>query len=113
MSILLVAFGGAIGASLRFMVSLLFAGSAWPVGTLMVNIIGCLAMGGLAGSGLSAQARVFWLTGVLGGFTTFSAFSLEAAMLWERAAWQGVAYVVASVALSLAAFSVGWLLARG
>lgn len=113
MSVFVVAIGGAIGASLRYMMSLLFAGSAWPIGTLLVNIIGCLAMGALAGTGLSAQARLFWLTGVLGGFTTFSAFSLESAMLWERAAWQGIAYVAASVALSLGAFSVGWLLARG
>ena len=113
MSFLLVAMGGAAGSTLRYLVSLLFLGSAWPVATLLVNIIGSLSIGALAGQGLSAQARLFWITGLLGGFTTFSAFSLEAIMMWERSPWQGVAYVAASLVLGLAAFALGWVLARG
>jgi CrcB protein len=113
MSFVMVALGGAMGSTLRYLVSLLFLGSTWPVATLLVNIIGSLAIGTLAGYGLTPQARLFWITGVLGGFTTFSAFSLETAMLWERAAWQGIAYVAASLMLGLGAFVLGWVLARG
>jgi fluoride exporter len=115
MSFLLVAAGGALGSMGRYGISLLalgWLGAAFPWGTLAVNIMGSGAIGVLAGHGISGGARLFWVTGVLGGFTTFSAFSLEAGLLWERAAWQGLAYVVASLALGLAAFALGWWLAR-
>jgi len=112
MSLFLVAIGGAAGAMLRYLVSLLFMGMGWPWGTLLVNVLGCLTMGTLAGMGLSPQQRLLWMTGVLGGFTTFSAFSLETAALWERAHWEGVAYVALTLALSLAAFAGGMWLAR-
>lgn len=116
MSFLLVAAGGALGSMGRYGVSLLamtWLGAAFPWGTLVVNILGSGAIGVLAGQGISGGARLFWVTGVLGGFTTFSAFSLETALLWERAAWQGVAYVVASVGLGLAALALGWWVGRG
>ncbi len=116
MSFLLVALGGALGSMGRYGVSLLAmasVGAAFPWGTLAVNMLGSGAIGVLAGLGLSGGARLFWVTGVLGGFTTFSAFSLEAALLWERAAWQGVAYVLASLGLGLGAFALGGWLARG
>ena len=113
MSFLMVAMGGALGSTLRYMVSLFFIGATWPLATLLVNVIGSLAIGALAGSALSPQMRLFWMTGVLGGFTTFSAFSLEAVALWERAVWQGVAYAAASLVLGLGAFGLGWVLARG
>jgi CrcB protein len=115
MSFLLVAAGGALGAMGRYGISLLamgWLGAAFPWGTLAVNVLGSGAIGVLAGQGISGGARLFWVTGVLGGFTTFSAFSLEAALLWERAAWQGVVYVLASLGLGLAAFALGWVLAR-
>jgi CrcB protein len=115
MSFLLVAAGGALGSMGRYGVSLLamaWLGVAFPWGTLAVNILGSGAIGLLAGQGIAGGARLFWVTGVLGGFTTFSAFSLEAALLWERAAWQGVAYVLTSLGLGLAAFALGWWLAR-
>jgi CrcB protein len=112
MNLFLVAVGGAAGSVLRYLVSLLFMGMGWPWGTLLVNILGSFAMGMFAGIGLSPQQRLLWMTGVLGGFTTFSAFSLETATLWERAHWEGVAYVALSVTLGLAAFAAGMWLAR-
>jgi CrcB protein len=115
MNFLLVAAGGALGSMGRYGISLLamgWLGAAFPWGTLAVNVLGSGAIGVLAGQGISGGARLFWVTGVLGGFTTFSAFSLEAALLWERAAWQGVLYVLASLGLGLAAFALGWVLAR-
>jgi CrcB protein len=88
---LLVFLGGGIGSILRHAVNLastaLF-GVNFPSGTLAVNIIGSLAMGALAGffafRGDGHLTRLFLTTGVLGGFTTFSAFALDAALLWER-----------------------------
>jgi CrcB protein len=112
MSFVLVAVGGAAGSALRYLVSLIFMGVGWPWGTVLVNILGSLVMGVLAGSGLSPQARLFWMTGVLGGFTTFSAFSLETMALWERAHWEGVAYVGLTLTLGLTAFWLGMWLAR-
>lgn len=113
MSLFLVAVGGAVGSVLRYLVSLIFLGMGWPWGTMLVNILGSLVMGVLAGIGLSPQQRLLWMTGVMGGFTTFSAFSLEAAALWERAHWEGVAYVVLTVVLGFAAFALGLWFARG
>jgi CrcB protein len=112
MNFFLVAIGGAAGSLLRYLVSLLFLGMGWPWGTLLVNILGSFTMGMFAGIGLSPQQRLLWMTGVLGGFTTFSAFSLETAMLWDRSHWEGVAYVALSVALGLAAFAAGMWLVR-
>jgi CrcB protein len=113
-----VAAGGAIGAVLRFATvgaaARLF-GAGFPAGTMIVNVVGSLAMGFLfviltaRGSGL----HPFLLTGVLGGFTTFSAFSLDAVTLWERGdAFQAGLYVAASVALSILALALGALIGR-
>lgn len=113
MNFLLVAIGGASGSVLRYLASLLFLGMGWPWGTILVNVLGSFVMGMLAGSGLSPQARLFWMTGVLGGFTTFSAFSLETAVLWERAHWEGVAYVALTLILGLAAFGLGMRFSPG
>jgi CrcB protein len=118
----LVATGGAIGASARHLVNmgaLRLLGPGFPVGTLAVNVVGCLLMGVLAGafaarSEMAGQGQwLFLATGILGGFTTFSAFSLEAVLLWERgAAFAALGYVFASVLLSLAALVAGLSLAR-
>ena len=118
---LLVAAGGAIGSSLRHLVnvaSLRWLGPGFPWSTLAVNIVGCFAMGVLIELiarkfGASQELRLFIATGILGGFTTFSAFSLDAAVLWERGA-HGVAalYVSASVIGALAALFAGLWLAR-
>jgi CrcB protein len=118
----LVATGGAIGAAARHLLNLgalrLF-GPGFPAGTLVVNILGCLLMGVLAGAltGRSDMAgQGLWLllaTGVLGGFTTFSAFSLDTVLLWERgAAMVAIGYVLASVLTSIGALIVGLSLAR-
>ncbi len=113
-----VAAGGAIGAMLRFATVLGAArafGVGFPFGTMAVNVAGSFAMGFLVivltarGSGL----HPFLLSGILGGFTTFSAFSLDAVTLWERGdAFQAGLYVCASVILSILALAVGALLAR-
>lgn len=118
MTFLSVALGGAIGASARFAVNLAAArlfGMVFPVGTLCVNVLGSFAMGVLAVLLLDRASPLapFLLTGVLGGFTTFSAFSLDTLMLWERGQ-PGLAlvYVILSVAASLLAVFAGLALGR-
>ena len=118
----LVFLGGGLGAALRHGVNraaLALFGPAIPAGTIIVNVVGSLAMGLLIGilaavpGGTSQNLRLFVATGVLGGFTTFSAFSLDALTLWERGqSAAAIAYVVGSVALSLAAIAAGFLLSR-
>ena len=106
--------GGAIGAALRYLVSITLL---FPFGTLAVNVIGSFIMGAafviLTAKGADRMI-VFAMTGVLGGFTTFSAFSLDTFKLIEegRMLFAG-GYVLASVALSLAAVFGGILLMRG
>ena len=105
-----VAFGGAIGAVLRFVTVASF-GAPWAV--LAVNVVGSFAMG-VAFGVLSARLSPFVMTGVLGGFTTFSAFSLDALKLWEAGqVGPAVLYVGGSVVLSLGAVALGAALARG
>ena len=120
--LLVVAAGGAIGASLRHLVglaSLRLIGPAFPWGTLTVNIVGSFAMGVFIELlarrvGASSELRLFIATGILGGFTTFSAFSLDVAVLWERGAHAAAAgYVAASVAGSVAALFAGLAIVRG
>lgn len=118
-TLLQVAFGGAIGASLRYLTgeaSMRAFGPGFPWATLAVNIIGSLAMGiivvALAQKG-GMRFSPFLMTGVLGGFTTFSAFSLDAITLYERGAvGLAAAYVLASVVLSLLGIVAGLALAR-
>lgn len=108
----LIALGGAVGAVLRY---LMVAAIGAPLGTAAVNVIGSLAIGMLVV--LLAQRGAwhpFLITGVLGGFTTFSAFSLDTLKLIEAGeALQATAYVAGSVLLSLAAVALGAALARG
>jgi fluoride exporter len=121
MAYLLVFLGGGLGAALRHGVNVGMArwfGTGFPFGTLTVNVAGSLAMGlliaYLAFKGDASQHwRLFIATGVLGGFTTFSAFSLDVALLYERGA-VGLAfgYVVVSVVASIAALFAGLLLVR-
>ncbi|MCC1494141.1 fluoride efflux transporter CrcB [Cognatishimia sp. F0-27] len=119
MTLLQVAAGGALGASARYLTGVGAArllGKDFPWGTMLVNLIGCFAMGVLvvvltAVSG--TRVAPFLMTGVLGGFTTFSAFSLDAVTLFERGNLGLAAlYVVGSVTLSIAALAAGLLLAR-
>ena len=120
-NVLLVAAGGAIGASARHLVgvaSLRAFGSGFPVATMIVNVVGCLIMGlfiGLLSSRFqgSEALRLFIATGFLGGFTTFSAFSLDFTVLWERGETMlAIGYVAVSVLLSLGALAAGLWLTR-
>ncbi len=119
--ILLVALGGAIGSVARYLVgkaSLLLWGPDFPWGTLIVNVVGCFAMGILAGllahyTELSQEVRTFLMVGVLGGFTTFSAFSLDIVTLYQRGTWMAAGlYLFVSVAASIAALLGGMALVR-
>ena len=119
---LLVFLGGGIGAAARHgvnRIAMAWLGPAFPWGTLAVNVIGSLAMGLLIATfasvpgGVSNNLRLFLATGVLGGFTTFSAFSLDALTLWERGqALPALGYIAASLIMSLAAIAAGLLLGR-
>ena len=91
-------------------------GPGFPLGTLTVNVAGSfligLAVGLFSLLETGQPTRLFLVTGFLGGFTTFSAFSLDALTLWERDASMAIMYVAASVLLSLAAIVAGVLLSR-
>lgn len=116
-SLLLVALGGAAGSVARFLV---VAGAGrlapgWPWGTMLVNVTGSFAMGVLFVM-LAQRAHLspLLVTGLLGGFTTFSAYSLDALKLWEAGLpAQAAAYSLGSVFLSLSAVALGAALARG
>ncbi|WP_237215222.1 fluoride efflux transporter FluC [Falsiroseomonas oryziterrae] len=114
-ALLLVALGGAAGSVLRYLVSLAAVatlGTGFPWGTLAVNVAGSAAIGVAAGAGIEGQARLLLVTGFLGGFTTFSAFSLEAGALFERAPLLAILYVASSVVLGVAAFALAFWLTR-
>jgi CrcB protein len=118
---LLVMAGGAIGAALRYQLgraSLRLLGPGWPWGTFAANLIGALCMGLLAGW-LAARAqggesiRLFIAVGLLGGFTTFSAFSLETMLMIERGEWMAASgYALVSVAGSVGALLLGLSIMR-
>lgn len=118
----LVALGGAIGASLRYgagLAAIRLAPADWPWGTFFVNVIGSLLMGLVIGwlalktAEAGQNARLFLATGVLGGFTTFSAFSLEVAqMIREDALARAASYAGLSLLLGIAALFIGLWLAR-
>lgn len=122
MGYVIVFLGAGIGGALRHGVNVLAAkllGLGFPYGTLSVNVLGSLAMAVIVEyfalkSGLPQHWRLFLTTGVLGGFTTFSAFSLDTVMLYERGQVAlAVGYAAGSVLLSLAAFFAGLAIMRG
>ena len=113
-SVISVALGGALGAVLRYLVGLAVA---FPLGTLAVNVVGSFLIGVVwvvfATRGLQAWLP-FVMTGVLGGFTTFSAFSLDTMRLIEDGRIAGAGgYVLASVVLSLSGCALGLWIAKG
>lgn len=121
MAYVIVFLGAGLGGALRHGVNLMAArlfGLGFPAGTLTVNIVGSFAMGLIAGyfalKGSAPQSvRLFLTTGLLGGFTTFSAFSLDAVSLWERGETAvAAAYVAASVVLALGGLVAGLGLVR-
>lgn len=124
-NLVLVFAGGGLGAVARYLVgaaALRQFGSAFPAGTIIVNVVGSFLMGllivwlmqrGPESGEPSANLRLFLATGFLGGFTTFSAFSLDFSTLWERGdALQALIYAVCSVGLSVAAIFAGLLIGR-
>ena len=122
-SYIVVFLGAGIGGALRHGVNVgatRLLGIGFPWGTLTVNVIGGVAMGVLvgwlalkAGETWTQSVRLFLATGVLGGFTTFSAFSLDAVVLWQRGESVAAgAYVLASVALSIAGLLAGLFVVR-
>ncbi len=120
-TLLLTAAGGALGASARHLLSrfaLHAFGPGIPWGTLIANTLGGFAMGLLAGwlaFGVDGgrEIRLFLGVGLLGGFTTFSAFSLEAALMIERKAWlAALGYVGISVVFAIGALFIGLYIAR-
>lgn len=125
-ALLLVMAGGGAGAGLRYGVGLAATrvfGLGFPWGTLICNVVGSLAMGllvgamahGLLGDGRQANdMRLLLGVGLLGGFTTFSTFSMDTVALWQRGETMAAGgYVVASMAIALAGFVVGMRLMRG
>ncbi len=119
-NILFVMAGGAIGAALRYGLGRAlppFAGSGWPTATLTVNILGGLLMGILSAvlvkHGPAEPWRLFAGVGILGGFTTFSAFSMETMMMIESDRWgAAIGYAGLSVAGSVAALALGMAMVR-
>jgi CrcB protein len=121
MGFLIVFLGGGLGAALRHGVNLTSArllGTAFPYATLFENVTGSLVMGLIVGyfafKGDASQSwRLFLTTGILGGYTTFSAFSLDTALLYERGELGLAAlYILASVALSIGGLFAGLALVR-
>ena len=121
MNYVLIFIGGGLGSSLRHTINVASArvfGTAFPYHTFIINITGSIIMGLVAGylafkGGPSQHWRLFLMTGVLGGYTTFSAFSLDAALLYERGQIAlTLLYVLGSVVLSIAGLFAGLALVR-
>lgn len=119
--LLAVGVGGCVGAMARYALSGLaqrWLGSGFPYGTLLVNVIGCLALGGIWGlveyrQMFSMNTRLFLTTGILGGLTTFSTFGYETfAQLRDQQYALAAANVAANVVLGVAAVMAGWLAAK-
>jgi len=120
---ILVMIGGAIGAALRYQfgrVSVRVMGTDYPWGTLGVNVIGGFTMGVVAGwfamrhqGAHGEQLRLLVAVGILGGFTTFSAFSLETVLMLERGEWgSALSYILGSVLMSIGALALGLMIMR-
>lgn len=118
---LIVGVGGFIGSILRYWLSGLahrWVQDAFPAGTLLVNVLGCLAVGAFWGlveyrEFFSPETRLFVTVGILGGLTTFSAFGYETfALLHDREYWAALANVGANVLAGIAAVIIGWMAAK-
>ena len=119
--VLIVGAGGFLGASARYLLGGFVHrqyGGTFPLGTWVVNVLGCLVIGVLAAlvldrPVLDPRLRLFAMVGVLGGFTTFSSFSYETLELWRQGALRAAAVNVAgTLAATLTATLLGWRLAR-
>lgn len=121
LNLVAIALGAAIGANLRYGLSTWAAqrlGATWPYGTFLVNVLGCLVIGMLLTLAatrltLSEPLRLFLVTGLLGGFTTFSTFGYESFILITRGDWLGAGlYIGGSMVIGLAAVFLGASLVR-
>ena len=121
LNILLVALGGALGSVGRYLVGLAgvrLGGPNFPWGTLTVNVVGAFFIGLMVEMiarrfEASAELRVFIVTGVIGGFTTWSSFTLDAVALFERGEWTlSAVYLLASLVVSFVAIFAGLALGR-
>ena len=119
MNLLRIAIGGAIGAVLRYLLStfvLRTSGSLFPVGTFVVNVIGCVVFGAIVGAAqhrfvLTPEARLFLLVGVLGGFTTFSSYAYESFTLTQDGQFLAAAVnIVGQVVAGLVGLWVGYVI---
>ena len=117
----LVFAGSGIGGMLRYAVGLLalrWFGPAFPIGTLAINVFGSAVMGLVVAMFTAlnighADVRLFLTTGIIGGFTTFSTFSLDAITLWQRGAHAAaITYVLASITVSFVALAITVFLVR-
>ena len=115
-SLVLIFAGGGLGSVIRFLLSRWVTGLHqlnFPLGTLAVNVVACFVLGVVVGLAdhkqlLSPDSRIFWTIGFCGGFSTFSTFSYETLVLFQQpAVASGLLYVVASVAMCLAATVLG------
>ncbi len=125
LTLLFVGIGGGVGSVCRFGVSELGAkllGKSFPFGIFIVNVVGCFAIGIVAAFLLEERfwvnvsthhARALLITGFIGGFTTFSSFSLDALMLFQKGEWtKAMTYIVLSVIISMLAVTVGFYLVK-
>jgi CrcB protein len=110
---LLVFLGGGLGSALRYLIQRLYNTSTWPLGTMLVNILGCLIIGFVAGyliktEKYSISLNLLVISGFCGGFTTFSSFGLEGLkMLQAQAYWHFLGYTLLSLCLGYLAVGVG------
>ena len=120
MNLLAIALGGALGSVARYLLTGLVvraSSPAFPLGTFVVNIIGCAAFGALAGAAssrfsLAPEVRLFWFTGILGGFTTFSSYAFESfALIREGHLLAAGANIVGQVVLGLVTLAAGYFIA--
>ena len=120
MNLLAIAIGGAIGSVARYVLTGLVvraSGPAFPLGTFVVNIIGCAAFGALAGAAssrisLAPEVRLFWFTGILGGFTTFSSYAFESfALIREGHMLAAGANIAGQVVLGLVVLGFAYAVA--
>lgn len=111
--ILLIGLGGCVGAIARYLISITLNQDTFPWGTLSVNVLGAILIGGLSHflmmkTNLPASLQLFCITGFLGAFTTFSTFSWEAISLFQKGEWFfGTAYIMSSILLGLAGCILG------
>ena len=115
---LIVGLGGMIGSMLRYAAAILIKNQPFPYATFAVNIVGCFVIGAIAGftiksATLSNEWRLFLATGICGGFTTFSSFSLESLqLLQQNRPATAVMYIGTSIVLGIAAVFAGWMLMK-